>query len=270
MNEEQFALPVQISPEMHGLLQKRREADVETLNDMQQSAFILCKETDGCGVPVDPAARQSYLMLTEAVYTLQFRIYCWDELLAEPERNAGIYDSSVVLRRFVSRAEQILQDHLCVICDAVPFLLYTHLPPNRLSFHLLCLTELLLRDLPQANQLMLHAASDGTMLRVELSAGYDPAHSLVPLRFRGAEHEPAILRQLTDRFCEQYGIRLIRKHTAQQQIGVLEIPTVQTLTPALAVSSDRDKGMQSRQLFYAAFSRITPVMSILADQAEFL
>ncbi len=231
-------------------LDARDAADSRIAAELMRAADLLNKAPDASGLPAAPLERELFISLHSLRMSLLRQIrfneeLLWYETKAEScLRSRKVYALSPVIREFCSEIELLASGYVEMTVDDVPETLCSAIPPQRLSFVMLCLLTESLAQSPAYNSFRFTAAEEEGRIRISLCfcEGTNPEKKNLPepawAPAVNAEL-PAAPQQIIRRFTEMFDVRILRQETDRQHLYSLSFPSVLPVDTVGTFGSDR-------------------------------
>ena len=266
---------VDLAEALQRQLNARDAADSLVAAELMRAADLLNQTPDASGLPEDPVARELYVSLHSYRMYLLRQIRCSQELLwyqTESEgflRSRNTFALAPALREFCAETELLTSGYAEMTTDDIPETLCAAIPPQRLSFVLLCLLTESLAQSPAYNALRFTVKEENGQIRITMcfSEGTAsdkktlPEPAWDPAQDAGLPASPV---QIIRCFTETFNVRMLRQETDELHLCSLTLPAAERVTGSGRVESDRKPLPECPvSIYHAMLEAVIPPEDIL-------
>lgn len=260
----------------------RNAVDRFAAAEVQRAADMVNTMPDESGVPVDPVQRAVYMTLITTRLALMRQVLCTEELMwyesaaAQTDPVRTVCDISSALRRFDGQIEILAGGIVQSEHGTIDGVMYTDVPAERLIFAMLSLLTEMFRSEPDYRVFRLDVTRGQKEIRIVMTfqcAETDSTRSFLPedpLPLPQDIAQAASPEKLVGRFCETFGVKLVRCESDGEKQIVLTLPAASPFAEHSELRSDRAKYAGSNYTAYhAMLARVVPLETLIGCEERY-
>lgn len=235
-------------------------------------------ETDEVGLPLDAAARQSYLQMQVIVYSLMRRsLSCsellWYENFAGAQRSGiTVQNIGTMMRRLSNQIAVISGGWLEVRGDDIAQKLYAPIDSKRLTYVLLVLVSAAIAKYAVSGVFSCKAYQQEEQIRIEMCFAPHAAGTArdIPPRYSMVQPDTAGDQTIIRRFCDAFDVEITERVVPGCTAHVISIPALTAGSSCNILRSDRETyGKTDRfSVSHILLSDILPTETFFETEAD--